>query len=99
MYLHIGRDIVLRQKEIIGIFDIETTSISKTTRQYLQCADKAGKVKAINTELPKSFIVCGETGRGREYTVYTSQISSNTLLKRFGLTGKPGRNNSGLSRV
>lgn len=84
MYLHIGHDIVLRQKDILGIFDIDTASISKTTRQYLKEAEQKGKVRSTSDELPKSFVVCGESGRGKDYTVYTSQISSNTLLKRIG---------------
>ena len=29
MYLHLGQDVVVRSRDIIGIFDIENTSVSK----------------------------------------------------------------------
>ena len=35
MYLHLGGDIVVRSSDIIGIFDIENTSVSKLTKEYL----------------------------------------------------------------
>ena len=90
MYLHIGQDTVVKLDEIVAIFDIETSSISKTTRQFLSRAQNGGRVVSVTGELPKSFIVCREkTGRkaGRT-TVYISQISSTTLLKRSASFGK-----------
>ena len=90
MYLHIGQDTVVKLDEIVAIFDIETSSISKTTRQFLSRAQNGGQVVNVTGELPKSFIVCREkTGRkaGRT-TVYISQISSTTLLKRSTSFGK-----------
>ena len=35
MYLHLGGDVVVRSSDIIGIFDIENTSVSKLTKEYL----------------------------------------------------------------
>lgn len=84
MYLHLGQDIVIRMETIVGIFDLETSTISGTTRDYLAAAQKAGCVVGISQEMPKSFILCcGKDGRR---TVYTSQISTSTLLKRAGFS-------------
>ena len=44
MYLHLGQDTVIKMEEIIGIFDLETSTISKITRKYLADAEKAGRV-------------------------------------------------------
>ncbi len=82
MYLHLGMDKVITFDEIIGIFDLETTTVSKNTRNYLTMAEKAGKVENVCYDLPKSFIVCIDK-EGNE-KVYISQISSSTLLKRTG---------------
>lgn len=82
MYLHIGHDSVIRQKDIIGIFDIETASVSKQTRDYLSAAQKNGRVVSVTEELPKSFVVCAEKKQKGRFRVYISQISSTTLLKR-----------------
>jgi hypothetical protein len=82
MYLHLGQDTVVTFEEIIGIFDLDTSTVSKITRDYLRRAEQAGKVVNVSAELPKSFTVCKDA-KGK-ITVYISQISSATLLKRTG---------------
>lgn len=69
-------------EEVVGIFDIENATIRRATRDFLQAAQRAGRVREVSGELPKSFIVCEKNGRE---TVYLSQISSATLKKRAGL--------------
>lgn len=82
MYLHLGMDKVITFDEIIGIFDLDTTTVSKRTRDYLAKAEKAGIVENVCYDIPKSFIVCRDkNGTDR---IYISQISSSTLLKRTG---------------
>ena len=85
MYLHLGSDVVILKKSIIGIFDLDTTTISKHTKNYLAKAEKEGRVIAVSYELPKSFVVCNENGRTN---VYISQLSSQTLYKLYGLTAE-----------
>ena len=82
MYLHLGMDKVITFDEIIGIFDLDTTTVSKSTRNYLAKAEKAGIVENICYDLPKSFIVC--RNKKGEDKLYIAQISSSTLLKRTG---------------
>ena len=79
MYLHLGGDVVVRSSDIIGIFDIENTSVSKLTKEYLGEQEKRHRVITVSPELPKSFIVCRERDG---ITVYISQISCSTLRKR-----------------
>ena len=81
MYLHLGNDIVVRKNEILAVFDLDNTSQSYQTRNYLSAAEKAGHViNAAGDEIPKSFVVC--TGADGQQTVYLSQLNSSTLLKR-----------------
>ena len=82
MYLHLGQETVVRLREVVGIFDMENATISKYTRQFLADAEKGGRVCNVPMELPKSFVVCVD--RDGTETVYISQISSATLLKRAG---------------
>lgn len=93
MYLHIGNETVLKHEGIIGIFDIETSSVSRITRDYLSAAQNAGDIVNVTNDLPKSFIVYDGVQRrpktrvkeGKpKQKVYISQISSTTLLKRIG---------------
>lgn len=82
MYLHLGQDTVILQSSILGIFDLENSTVSKTTRAYLSKAEKAGRVVNVSAELPKSFVVCS---RGCGTVVYLCQLSPSTLLKRTKL--------------
>lgn len=86
MYLHLGQDTVVLHSDIIGIFDLDTTTVSKVTRNYLAKAQKNGKIINVSMELPKSFILCQEKDGIQK--VYISQISSATLLKRAEDTKK-----------
>lgn len=79
MYLHLGQNTVITHDEIIGIFDLDNTTVSKKTRDYLSVAEKQGRIQVVSNELPKSFIVCNQKD---EIKVYLSQISCATLLKR-----------------
>ena len=56
MYLHIGRNQMLAERRIIGIFDLEITSQSKTTRAFLDRAQQEGTVLEVCDDLPKSSI-------------------------------------------
>lgn len=81
MYLHLGEETVVKGKNIIGIFDIENTSVSKHTKDFLARSEKNGSVFNVSYEMPKSFIVCRENDEASD-TVYISQISAATLKKR-----------------
>jgi extracellular matrix regulatory protein B len=79
MYLHVGKDIVVNEKSIIGIFDLDNTTSAVDTRNFLAQAEKSGNVINVSEELPKSFVLCCENDRIK---VFVSQMASATLLKR-----------------
>ncbi len=79
MYLHLGQSTVITTGNLLGIFDMDNTTVMKSTRDYLTKAEKSGEVINVSYELPKSFVVCTN---GKSKTVYISQISPSTLLKR-----------------
>ena len=81
MYIHLGQETVVREDEIIGIFDLDSTTVSKHSRKFLNLAEKRKEVINVSFELPKSFILCNKKNKN---TVYISQISSQTLQKRSG---------------
>ena len=88
MYLHLGQDYVVHTDDIIGIFDIDTTTISKHTRGFLRHAEQESALVTLRDELPKSFVVTDFPGE----TVYISPISSKTLEKRCGRLDQLGIN-------
>ena len=80
MYLHLGYESVVNFKDIIAIFDMENTTVSKISREFLSVAQEEGFVENVSEDLPKSYIVCEIKGKSR---VFISPISSATLLKRM----------------
>ena len=82
MYLYLGQETVVPLRDVVGVFDIDNTTVSKTTRDFLAEAEHHGKVITVSDELPRSFVVCESKTDG--ITVYISQISCATLLKRAG---------------
>ena len=79
MYLNIGNDMAVRDRSIIGIFDLDNTSTSKRTREFLEKSEKEGEVVPCD-DLPKSFVLTAEYGMNR---VYLTALSSATLEKRM----------------
>ena len=79
MYLHLGQNVVVSEADVVGVFDLDNTTGSKTTRGFLSEAERAGRVVSVSEDLPRSFVVCSDGGAGR---VYLSQLSPQTLLKR-----------------
>ncbi len=81
MYLHLGESTIVRNKDIIGIFDLDTTTVMKASRNYINKASRENKVITVSYELPKSFIVCRDKKK-KESRIYISQLSSTTLENR-----------------
>ncbi len=57
MYLHIGNGEIVEKNDIIGIFDMDTATISKQTKVFLSAAEKRKEIIYAGYDIPKSFIV------------------------------------------
>ena len=80
MYLHLGQSVVVPYSRIIGIFDLDNTSWSYKTREFLERAEREGRVISVCEDIPRSFVLVGDlTGA---VMVYISQLSSAALLGR-----------------
>ena len=79
MYLSIGSDLAVRDKSIIGIFDLDNTSTSRRTMEFLEKCEQEGQIVPCD-DLPKSFILTAEYGIPR---VYLTEYYTSTLEKRL----------------
>ena len=79
MYLSIGNDMAVRDSSILGIFDLDNTTTSKRTRDFLDNAEALGQVVPCD-DLPKSFILTAEYGFSR---VHLTALNAATLEKRL----------------
>ena len=75
MFLYLGGDVTVRSNEVVGIFDIEECSVSRTTADFLNSSQKNGKIVNVSEEMPKSFIVT-------QNKTYISNVSCHTINKR-----------------
>ena len=78
MYIHLGRDYVLNDRDIIGIFNLETTTISPSGREFLNYAQKNGAVVSLSEELPQCYVLADAPVD----TVYLSELSSAAMKRR-----------------
>lgn len=84
MFLHVGNNKNIRIKNIVGIFDMDNSTVSAVSRKYLTGKQKAGLVEsAAEGEIPKSFVVYYDRG---EYRICFSQLSSSSLMGRMNIT-------------
>lgn len=80
MYINIGFDMSVRDSSIVGIFDLDNTTCSKHTRNFLNQAEENGEVIPVTDDLPKSFLLTCEYGMNR---TYLCQFNAATLEKRL----------------
>lgn len=96
MYLYLGEETVVSEEKIIGIFDIENTSVGKITKEFL--SGKSFNVVNVSYNLPKSFILCSDINtksikkqalknaeNKKNFTIYITNISPATLKKRVNI--------------
>ena len=79
MYLHIGNGKSIRKRDIIGIFDLDTATVSRITKKFINTNQQMGRVEYNDSDLPRSFVLASE---GEEYRVRLSRISTSGLKAR-----------------
>ena len=75
MFLFLGGEVTVRDEDVIGVFDIEECSVSRTTADFLNSCQKKTQIVNISENMPKSFIVTTDK-------TYISNVSHNTIRKR-----------------
>ena len=79
MYVNIGGDMAVRDRSIIGVFDLDGATMSRKTVEFLQSAEQEGGLVSVTEDVPKSFLLTEEYGMER---VYFTQLSAATIEKR-----------------
>lgn len=79
MFVHLGMEKMVSIRDIVGIFDLENTTVYKPTRQFLERAERDGRVINVCSDIPKTFVLTREKGEER---VYISGITTAQLYKK-----------------
>ena len=75
MYIHIGNTRVIKNTDILGIFDLDSSTVSVKTRSFLSKAQREKRVITLSYELPKSFIIL------KNNEVYLSPLNTSSIIK------------------
>lgn len=93
MYLYLGGNRLVRQAEVVGVFDLDTATVSRHTRDFLTRAERDGRVETVSYELPKAFVLCAPPRRqtgGRDGKKPADQSVAGCVAKVGGQTAKVG---------
>lgn len=77
MYLHLGQSVIVRTQDVLGIFDLDNASWAFKTREFLERAEREGRVLAIGADLPRSMVLIEKKGKPPQ--VYLSPLSAAAL--------------------
>ena len=80
MYLHIGNGVSIKDEDIIGIFDLDSATVSRVTKKFINKMQREGSVEYTDFDLPRSFIVVGVRA---DTKVKLSRISPQGLNARL----------------
>lgn len=75
LFLSVSRNISVDTEIIIGIFDMDTSTVSPETRSFLRALQSDEKLVSDVRDIPKSFVVT-------KNKTYLSQLASQTLGER-----------------
>ena len=80
MYLHLGQNTVITLNEIIGIFDLDTATVTKSGKDFINSMERDGRLIYDDMDLPRSFVLVEDEGK---YLIRLSRISTAGLKLRL----------------
>lgn len=99
MLIHIGNGYLVRDRDVVGFFDIDGSVTPAITAEFLKSAERRGQCASAVLDLPRCFVLevpegsGGDLrGRGRgkkDELVILSHLSSSALAKRADAAKRP----------
>jgi len=75
MLIHIGEGCLVRDRSVIGCFDMDGAEMSADTMEFLRHAEKEGVVEMLTTDIPRAFVLTEEK-------VFVTRISTGAIRNR-----------------
>ena len=79
MLIHIGNGYLVRERDVVGIFDLDGDVTPEITTEFLKKKEASGETESAVLDLPRSFVL--EVADGHQ-KVILSHISSGALVGR-----------------
>ncbi|MBQ8907419.1 MAG: hypothetical protein IJY71_02400 [Clostridia bacterium] len=88
MYVSIGNGRYVRRKQILGIFDFDSATVSSVTRDALRKQEKEGTLSSSEEDIPKALLLVTppkgafDKKKKEKTRFYLSKFSSGVLTAR-----------------
>ncbi len=79
MYILISQDKAITTDGILGIFDLDNTTVSKASREYINYAEKSGECETVSFEFAE---ILYSKGNGRQKkSIYITVFNKHCFQK------------------
>lgn len=75
VFIHVGNGCILKNKDIIGVFDLDNATVMKTSREFINSEEKKGRIESVFEDIPRSFVVCSDK-------TYLSSLNTASIIRR-----------------
>ena len=75
VFIHVGNGCILKNKDIIGVFDLDNATIMKTSREFINSEEKKGRIESVFEDIPRSFVVSNDK-------TYLSSLNTASIIRR-----------------
>ena len=72
MFLHLSPTCVLDKEDVIGVFDMDTATVSPDSRHFLREMERTKKLRSVAKDIPKSFVLT-------EKAVYLASLAPTSI--------------------
>lgn len=79
MFIHPGKNAVLRKRDITGVFELDNVSYSARSREFLRRCEERGEVADASEDIPRSFILSSENGKNH---LTLTHVTTRTIIRR-----------------
>lgn len=76
MYLNLGSSVLINKKDVVGVFDLDTSTIGDITKDFLRRGEKNGSSVFVGNDIPKAFVVTTDK------KIYITTISAASIKGR-----------------
>ncbi len=80
MKLYLSEGEGIEKKEIVGIFDMDSATVSPRTQDFLRRGEREGRLTSVTEDVPVSFVVSAE--RQGNIQIYLTRNAPRALRRR-----------------
>ena len=85
MKLYFNETYATEKEDIVGIFDMDSATVSRDTLKFLADCERDGRATVTTGEIPVSFVVSAE--ENRKIRIFFTRNAPRALARRARLLG------------